>query len=175
MIHALALAVVAASGAAAQDGAAQDRAAPPVAAVGACLDAAERDPEAERACIGAPALACIDADPAAETTVGMTACYAAEADAWDAILNATYAEIVALSAALAAADAAAGGAPIDQEALLRTAQRAWVAFRDADCAQEAAHWGEGSMRQVAGAQCLMARTATRTLELLAKRRVFENP
>jgi uncharacterized protein YecT (DUF1311 family) len=170
MIHALALAVVAVSGAAAQDAPA-----PPVAAVRACLDAAEREPEAERACIGAAALACIDADPAAETTVGMTACYAAEADAWDAILNATYAEIVALSAALAGADAAAGGAPVDQEALLRTAQRAWVAFRDADCAQEAAHWGEGSMRQVAGAQCLMARTATRALELLAKRRVFENP
>ena len=147
----------------------------PVEAVRACVEAAERAPEAERACIGVSALACIDADPAAQTTVGMAGCYAAETAAWDALMNATYADLVGLSAALTADETADGATPVDQEGLLRAAQRAWVTFRDADCAQEAGHWGEGSMRQVAGAECLLDRTASRTLELREKRRVFENP
>lgn len=146
-----------------------------VEALRACIDEAERDPEAERACAGRAALACVDADAAAQTTVGMVGCYAAEIAAWDAVLNTTYGDLVTLSAALAAAEIEAGGAAVDQEGLLRDAQRAWIAFRDADCAQEAGFWGAGSMRQVAGAQCMLDRTATRTLELIEKRRVFENP
>lgn len=169
MIHALALAAALTAPAAAQGPA------PPVEAVRACVEAAERAPEAEQACIGVEALACIDADAAAQTTVGMAACYAAETAAWDALLNTTYADLATLSAQLTADEVEAGGEAVDQEGLLRAAQRAWVAFRDADCAQEAGHWGEGSMRQVAGAECLLDRTGARALELLEKRRVFENP
>jgi uncharacterized protein YecT (DUF1311 family) len=153
----------------------------PAPQVAACVAAADRDPEAERACVGAAALACIEAGPDGQTTVGMMECYMAETAAWDAELNAVYASLVALAEAMAAAyppegepaagDPAAGGHP----ALLRDAQRAWIAFRDADCAEAAGYWGEGTMRLVAGAECMMERTAGRTLELLEKRRAYESP
>ncbi len=167
MIEALAFAVLAAAApAGAQD------APPAVEAVRACIEVAGRDPEAERACIGGQALACIDADPAAQTVPGMAACYAAETAAWDAVLAASYADLVALSAS---GEAGTSEAPADGEGLLRAAQHAWAGFRDADCAQAAGQWGEDAMREVAGAECLLGRTAARTLELIAKRRAFESP
>jgi uncharacterized protein YecT (DUF1311 family) len=147
----------------------------------ACIEAAERDPEAERGCVGSDALACMQAGPEGQTTVGMMECYMAETAAWDAELNAVYGSLLALAEAMAeayppegeaaAGDPAAGGHP----ALLRDAQRAWIAFRDADCAEAAGYWGDGTMRLVAGAECMMERTAGRTLELLEKRRAYESP
>jgi uncharacterized protein YecT (DUF1311 family) len=159
--------------------------------VAACVAAADRDPEAERACVGAASLACIEAGPDGQTTVGMMECYMAETAAWDAEFNAVYASLLALAEAMAAADpsaaepsaaepsgdaaSAADPAAVSHAALLREAQRAWIAFRDADCAEAAGYWGEGSMRLVAGAECMMERTAGRTLELLEKRRAYESP
>lgn len=45
------------------------------------------------------------------------------------------------------------------------AQRAWIALRDGDCALEYAMWGSGSMGQIAGATCLLDKTAERTIYL----------
>jgi uncharacterized protein YecT (DUF1311 family) len=158
----------------------------PAPQVAACVAAADRDPEAERACVGAASLACIEAGPDAQTTLGMMECYMAETAAWDAELNAVYQSLLALAEAMAAADpsaaepsgdatSAADPAAVSHAALLREAQRAWIAFRDADCAEAAGYWGEGTMRLVAGAECMMERTAGRTLELLEKRRAYESP
>lgn len=163
MIQALALAAFVAAPAEAQQP-------PPVDALRACVEAAEREPEDERACVGAQALACIDADPSAGTPAGMAACYAAETAAWDGVMSATIIDLVALAAALGTPDADA-----DQAGLLDAAQRAWAAFRDADCAQAAGQWGDDATREVAAAQCALDRTAARALELVAKRRAFENP
>jgi len=52
---------------------------------------------------------------------------------------------------------------------LRDAQRAWIAYRDANCAMEYGLWGAGSMRQIAGADCQMRMTAERMLELRSYR------
>jgi uncharacterized protein YecT (DUF1311 family) len=48
---------------------------------------------------------------------------------------------------------------------LRDAQRAWIPLRDAQCALEYAMWGSGSMRQIAGAACLLDLTAKRVIYL----------
>lgn len=115
-------------------------------------------------CIGAFASACQEATPSGDTTLGIAACLMAEAEAWDRRLNEIWADLIASARARDAAEPDA-----EQEALLRAAQQAWIAFRDADCAQEHGHWGTGSMRQIAGAACQLQRTATRALELDAKR------
>jgi uncharacterized protein YecT (DUF1311 family) len=125
-------------------------------AVRACLES-----DAPQACAGDFARTCMQASPQGETTVGMSVCALTEAEAWDQVLNETYAALLKT-------------APPESAAMLRAAQRAWVAFRDADCAQEVAIWGEGSMRQIAGAECTLARTAQRVTELRDKRAALEN-
>ena len=145
-----------------------ERLSPEAEALAACLDAADRDPEAERACAGAQALACMDAGPQGQTTLGMAGCYAAETEAWEAVIAGLEADI------LARAEAWAAEGP-DQAILLRRAQVAWTNFRRADCAQAAAIWGAGSMRAVAAAECVLDRTAARARDLLARRQAFEAP
>ncbi len=139
-----------------------------------CLAEADRDPDAERACVGKPSTACLDA-PQATTTTAIGACFAAEAEAWAHLMAETLDSATAMAATLDAL--AADEAPPSPPAapLLVASQRAWEAFRDADCALEVALWTDGSMRLVAGPQCAMQHTAARTLALMARRRAFENP
>ena len=136
----------------------------------ACLDAAERDPAAERACAGVASQACIEDLGGSAEAAGLAACTAAEAAAWEAAIAALTGQIGALLRLQAEAEAAEA-----QEALLGTAQAAWRQYREADCAQEAAHWGEDPMAQAALSECWLNRSAARALELLAKRRMLENP
>ena len=136
----------------------------------ACLDAAERDPAAERACAGVASQACIENLGGSAEAAGLAACTAAEAAAWEAAIAALTGQIGALLRLQAEAEAAEA-----QEALLGTAQAAWRQYREADCAQEAAHWGEDPMAQAALSECWLNRSAARALELLAKRRMLENP
>lgn len=105
-------------------------------------------------CLRAAADAC-SGKPGWSTTLGISQCLQAETAVWDALLNEQY---QARMAALANLDA---GLP-DQ---LRTAQRAWIAFRDADCGLAYAIWLDGSMRTVAAASCHLKKTAERALEL----------
>ncbi len=49
------------------------------------------------------------------------------------------------------------------------AQRAWIAFRDANCAMAYGMWGSGSMRYTEGASCLMQKSAEQTIALRAYR------
>lgn len=157
----LALALALAAPAAAADGEAA------LGLLRSCLDAAGTRADAQ-ACAGAWARDCMAAEGGG-TTLGMVDCARAEAAAWDALLNETWADLVLLARRRALLEAEAGAEPGPHEAMLREAQRAWLAFRDADCEQEYALWGEGSMRSVAGAFCTLDRTATRVLELRAKR------
>jgi uncharacterized protein YecT (DUF1311 family) len=112
------------------------------------------------------------AEEGGSSAVGMVACTGAETQAWERLLNETYAELV-IAAKRLALDGEAGPEAVDHEAMLREAQRAWLAFRDADCRQEAAIWEEGSMAEIAGGYCLLDRTATRTLELRGKLAAME--
>lgn len=133
------------------------------AATEACLEAAA-DAAARRGCVGRAAAACM-AGEAGSTTVGMTVCLDGEARWWDARLNAGY------RALMAAADVADAdrfeGAPATAETL-RAAQRAWIGWRDAACADEAAQWGGGTGAWPAGVACVMALTGERALALEAR-------
>lgn len=89
--------------------------------------------------------------PSGQSTVGMIDCTREELARQDAILNRTYAAVMKdLNAR--------------QIAKLRTAQRAWLAYRDADCASmEDEDWG--TLSRVIANGCVLRRTVERTLEL----------
>lgn len=127
--------------------------------IDACLDGADRPAN----CIGITVSACV-ARPGGDTTVGMVDCIGAETAAWDAILNEEYASTMEdfrdrdASGDVAAPDMTRVGT-------LREAQRAWIAFRDAECRAQYAIWGGGTLRQVVGANCVLTETAERAVEL----------
>jgi uncharacterized protein YecT (DUF1311 family) len=106
------------------------------------------------ACLGQAANACQD-QPGGQSTLGITECLRSEAGVWDTLLNAQYKK-------LRARFRSEGGGRA--EALLK-AQRAWIAFRDAQCALDYTRWGDGSMRSIAAATCEMEMTAARTIQL----------
>lgn len=108
-------------------------------------------------CIGDAARQCQTA-PGGDTTVGMMDCLMAERDVWDGFLNDEYRET---REALAHVEG--------WQASLLAAQRAWIAFRDAECKLAYDRYEGGSMRVIAGADCQMRQTARRTLELRAIR------
>lgn len=54
----------------------------------------------------------------------------------------------------------------DYAAALLAAQRAWLAFRDAECRIESYEWRGGSMQPFTANQCRAAVTRTRTRQLV---------
>ncbi|MCB1345529.1 MAG: DUF1311 domain-containing protein [Methylobacteriaceae bacterium] len=118
----------------------------------------------DRTCIGNAARFCMEATPEGQTTLGMSACLMAERDAWDRLLNEEYARARAESARVDAADTPDHAV---RAARLRDAQRAWIAYRDANCAVDYALPGGGSLRQITGAHCVLRMTAERSFELRA--------
>lgn len=117
-------------------------------AIAACF---AENPEGEASCLGAVVDPCLDIAEN-QTTAGMIGCSGVALEGWDALLNETY------QTARRQADDGA-------RAALRSAQRAWIAYRDAKCAV----WGElyrgGSMARLLIADCLRDETARRTLDL----------
>ena len=88
----------------------------------------------------------------AASTLAMVDCRTAEAARWDRRLNAAYrADMRDFT-------------PSDRAALQK-AQRAWIAFRDANCAayEDPVQWG--SISRVNAADCVLSMTARRALEL----------
>ena len=124
--------------------------------VDACFAAAGPG-ESAPVCLGQAANACISAGN--ESTLASSQCIQSETAAWDAILNREY---KALRAELGARD------PALAEMLL-AAQRGWIAYRDAECALEYGRWGDGSLRTIVGANCMMIETAERAIELRDKK------
>ncbi|WP_127109784.1 lysozyme inhibitor LprI family protein [Pararhodobacter zhoushanensis] len=139
--------------------------------VAACLDASE-DEAAARACIGVGSGACMDGAPGGQSTVGMMSCLLAERDAWDVLLNEEYQSARTAARQMDAAEQPANPEFAVRADRLRDAQRAWIAFRDANCAMEYAVWGGGSMRQITGADCQMQMTAERTIQLRSLRQML---
>lgn len=136
----------------------------------ACYSDAE-GAEVREACVGVMAEACMAADGGNYSTVAMMECISAETAVWDRFLNAEYRQTLASFEAMDAAET--GPANARRVEALRTAQRAWIAFRDAECGLAYAVWGAGSMRMLDGAGCFKRMTAERTLELRAMREPFE--
>ena len=119
------------------------------------------DGEELQRCRNFPANLCME-KPGGSSTRGMVACLNEEMAAWDFLLNAYYQELKQKNAA----DDAVGQGPFARVASLRDAQRAWIAFRDADCKMAYALAGEGAIRQIAGADCLLGHTAARSVAFL---------
>lgn len=112
-------------------------------------------------CLGEASGQCQE-QPGGSTTVGMADCISSETAAWDAILNEEY---KATQAALAEQDSAGGAHILDRTDALLAAQRAWIAFRDADCTARYAIWQDGTIRTIVGANCHLTMTASRAIEL----------
>lgn len=93
----------------------------------------------------------------------MNVCTLQEYQAADAELNAAYARALA---AVQARDAVYTPEGASEEVRLRTAQRAWVAFRDANCDMEGYQMRGGSAEPLVINSCLRAMTKARTLSLM---------
>lgn len=129
--------------------------------------------EAKQQCIGALSGACMSEEDGGETTLGMSMCNNAEAEYWDKLLNEEYRETMVWAKASDQDDQEYFPGFANRANALRDAQRAWIAFRDAECALDYAVWGAGSMRHIAGTGCIMTLTAERTIQLRQKRGFFE--
>jgi len=117
-----------------------------------CLEANADD---ER-CVGSVANACMENEPNGETTLGMISCTSRELTLWDEKLNSEYNALRNLLQRLEATNR--------REALL-TAQRAWITYRDAECAQSSLLFEGGSLARVVHVDCVNAMTAKRAIQL----------
>ena len=90
-------------------------------------------------------------DKSGGITIGMIECIGAETTRQDARLNRAY------KAAMAAQSP-------ERKKQLQTAQRAWIKFRDANCAYYYDPDG-GSMARVSANQCMLTSTANRAQEI----------
>ena len=134
----------------------------------ACYGAATTSEE-RSACIGQMSTTCMDKEDGGQTTIGMVWCLNAEADVWDRWLNAEYKSTRAGAEAVDKDEAKFFPEFARRAETLLAAQRAWIAFRDAECDLAYAEWGSGSMRNIAFADCRLQMTAERTLRLRAMR------
>jgi len=136
-----------------------------------CYYSAE-DRAARMACKDAVAQPCMSQD-GGETTLGMSMCLQDETTAWDQLLNEEYRETMAFMKAMDADEREYFPEFANRETALREAQRAWIAFRDAECALAYAEWGSGSHRNIAGSGCMADMTADRTIAVRDMRERFE--
>lgn len=100
-----------------------------------------------RACVGAFFTPCLTW-PDRTTTMGVASCYMDEGAVWDAHLNADYQRIMA-------------ALEPEQQTVMRDAQRAWIAFRDAHCDAFTDVLINGTGRADWGARCWAETTANR--------------
>lgn len=134
--------------------------------------AAAQTVDQKSACIYSVSAACQEKTEGGYSTIGMTQCNHSETVAWDVLLNEEYA-LTMRDFKLMDEDDKTYNPDLPEEATradtLKKAQRAWIAFRDAECANEYAIWGMGSMRLIVGSACMLDMTAGRTIELWSKR------
>ena len=89
--------------------------------------------------------------PDGQSTAGMVQCAGAELEVQDRALNAAYRDL-------------SSGMNARQKTNLVKAQRAWIAFRDADCAARYdPDWG--TISTINANMCMLQRTVERTIEL----------
>ncbi len=91
------------------------------------------------------------AAPSGQTTMGAIQCATDEYDRQNKPLNAAYEKSMAQLGA-------------QEQASLKAAELAWIAFRNADCASQGDQ-GLGTLQRVLANQCMVDRTIERTIEL----------
>ncbi len=124
-------------------------------------------PQAEKACLGRLATPCMEI-PENHTTIGMIDCLHTEHAAWDALLNADWPLLKAQAEEMDAANAVPGLELTSAAQALLAAQRAWLAWREAECTHLAAEWGAGTHGRVVLADCYMTLTGRRALQFRAR-------
>lgn len=129
----------------------------------ACLDGAGPDPAG---CIGEIADPCQD-EPGGATTMGIDGCLLREHAAWDVILNETYRAAMSTAQQQDAIYEQSGVEPTAADSL-REAQRAWVAFRDAECDRLYDLYKDGTVRSNVASACLLDLTARRAIDFLGE-------
>ena len=132
-----------------------------VAALEECLSSTNDDPQS---CIGKISDPCQD-KPNGSTTIGISECLVREQSAWDTILNENYKDSMKTAKETDKRikhDGTGSGGVADS---LVKAQRAWIAYRDAECDRVWALSQEGTLRTVASASCLNDLTAQRAIAL----------
>ena len=98
----------------------------------------------------------------AQSQTEMNICWSKEYKAADAQMNVAYREFMAKLNS-------------EETAQLKTAQLAWLKFRDANCEFVADQYKGGSIRPMIVAMCLADVTSTRTSELKAQMKDREEP
>ena len=101
-------------------------------------------------CKGVVAEPCLS-KPENASTVAMVDCIRSETEAWASILTREYGALVV-------------DLDVRQQASLRAAQEAWVAFREADC-RFPSDFVRGSLSRPWSADCMLHHTADRALAL----------
>ena len=134
-----------------------------VSALDRCLNG-ERQEASAHVCIGRQSEQCME-KPGGYSTAGMAGCTYGEADAWDVLLNRYYQKARHLARALDSHSEKNFPEYAVRAQTLLEAQRAWITFRDANCAAEYAQAGSGTIRQLYGASCHLYTTADRTIWL----------
>jgi len=116
-------------------------------------------------CIGDAATICMDTEANGYTTLGMMFCFSDEAGVWDDYLNEEYQKARDFAERWDDSDRALFPEYAIRAEQVLLAQRAWIDFRNANCAMSYGRYGAGSLRQVSGAHCQLRMTAERVLEL----------
>lgn len=121
-----------------------------------CIKRAASETELKQmsACIGLIAGPCVEAPDA--NTASLVACHKREQSIWDGYLNTWYGE----AQDKLKGDTASGDA-------LKQAQRAWIAFRDANCAYWEKRYEGGTIVAVLTGDCMRVETGIRALEVRA--------
>ncbi|OSP54510.1 lysozyme inhibitor LprI family protein [Pseudoruegeria sp. SK021] len=96
-----------------------------------------------------------------QTTYGMSACLVAENAEWDRVLNDLWPAILADAKARDVDVPDQQGANVEH---LLAAQRAWIAFRDAECANVYQTFIGGTIRSIVGGACLIELTSDRVIQ-----------
>lgn len=121
------------------------------AALKTCLETAQRDAQRASVCIGQAARAC-ESSPENSSSAGLKHCSLRENAYWDEILNDRYQQLLARFS--------------DKNAKkLRAMQRTWIAWRKEKCELPYMLYEGGSVAGVLAADCIMATTGERALEL----------
>lgn len=125
----------------------------------ACLLASENR-DADAGCLYQVYEACL-AETGDDSTYGMSTCLQVEYQDWDRVLNDLWPTIRADAIASDARDPGQTGANLDS---LMRAQRAWIAFRDAECANTYQRFSEGTIRGIVAGYCQVDMTAARVID-----------
>lgn len=103
-----------------------------------------------------------------DTTQGMIACNIRAALAWEVQMELEFAKSFAFFAEIDATNDVYSH-DMRRTTTLHESQRAWEAYRTAECRNAEARWGQGTMGEVDGSACRVGLAAERTIALMFKR------